>query len=166
MAAGDTLCTFDALSNQPPSANQATHDTHNYRTFLDFDDTTEEFAVFSGVMPAAYTGGGLTVDVHFAMSSATTGNVVLTAAIERVNAGGPDIDADSFAAAQTSGAAAVSGTSGITAVATITFTNGAQMDSLVASEPFRIKVSRDATDGSDTAVGDMELLAGEIRETT
>ena len=45
----------------------------------------------------------------------------------------------------------------------VAFTNGTDMDSVAAGEAFRIKLTRDAV--SDTAAGDAELHAVEIRET-
>lgn len=163
MASGDTLFVFSPEHNQPPTSNFATLDTRNNHPVLDFDDTTNESAIFSSVLPQSYAGGGLTVLVGFSMTSATTGDVDLQAAIERVEAGVLDIDADSFASAQSVIDVSVPGTSGFVAVATITFTDGAQMDSLAVGEKFRIKITRDAA--TDTASGDLELHFVEIRET-
>lgn len=166
MASGDTLIIIDnPHSYAPPTANYATIDTRNTHKVLDFDDTTDEGAVFECVMPENYAGGGVTVYPHFTMSSATTGNVVLTAAFERDADGGQDIDSDGFATAQ-SATIAVPGTSGIIESSnSISFTNGSQMDSVVAGDRFRLKVTRDADNASDTASGDLELLAIRIEET-
>jgi len=165
MAAGDSLIVFGPYQNEPPSSAYATLDLRNLHPVLDFDDTTEEAAVFAGVLPRHYAGGGITVYLHYAMSSATSGNVVWTAAIERVGDGQQDIDSDGFAAAQSSGAVAVPGTSGHVDICTIAFTDGAQMDSLAVGEGFRLKIARDADNASDTATGDAELVAIEVRET-
>ena len=61
MASGDTLLVFHPFDNEPPSANYATLDIRNLHPVLDFDDSTDESAVFSAVLPWAYSGGGLTV---------------------------------------------------------------------------------------------------------
>lgn len=164
MASGNTLLIFAAQDNEPPSANYATLDSRNQHLVLDFDASTDEFAVFSGIMPRNYAGGGVTVYLHYAMSSATSGDVVLTGAFERIGAGSQDIDSDGFASAQ-SVTSTVDGTSGNVKIPTIAFTNGAQMDSVAAGESFRLKISRDADNGSDTATGDLELVAVEIKET-
>lgn len=166
MASGNTLLTFTPQANEPPTANYATLDQRNAHLVLDFDASTDESAVFKGVLPANYAGGGLTLKIHFALSSATSGNVVWQAAIERVGTS-QDIDADSFATANGSGQVAASGTSGIPSVGTITFTSGAQMDSLAAGESFRLKITRDAdsTSATDDATGDAELIAVEVKET-
>lgn len=162
MASGDTLVTFGPLHNEPPSANYATLDTRNGQPVLDFDAGTDETAIFSSVLPRNYAGGGLTVTLHWMASSATSGDTIWQAAIERRNT---DADADSFAAAQSSAASTANGTSGIPSSTTVAFTSGAQMDSLAAGEPFRLKINRDADNGSDTMTGDAELFAVEIKET-
>ena len=163
MASGDTLLVYTPLNNQPPAANFATLDTRNAIVVLDFDPDADEAAVFAGVLPRRYSGGGLTVTLHIMHTSATSGTSRWEAAIERMNT---DEDADSFAAAQ-SAACTANGTSGIISTAAIAFTSGAQMDSLAAGEPFRLKINRDAngTTGTDDATGDAELVAVEIRET-
>lgn len=164
MASGNTLAVFRPLTNEPPSTAYATLDQRNAHIVLDFDDTTAEAAVFTDVLPQNYGGGGLTVYVHYAMSSATTGNVVWTAAIERIGDGIQDINADGFATAQ-SVTAAVPAVAGNVDIASIALTAGAQIDSLAVGETFRLKLTRDATNASDTATGDAELIAIEIRET-
>lgn len=165
MASGNTLCIFTALHNEPPASAFATFDTRNAHAVLDFDASTDEEAVFRGVMPQNYAGGGLTLKIHVMLTSATSGNVVLQAALERVT--GQDADSDGFASFQASGQVAANGTSGIESIATITFTNGAQMDSVVAGDEFRLKIRRDAdsTTATDDAAGDMEYKSCELRET-
>lgn len=165
MAAGDTLLIFAPLQNEAPSSAYATIDLRNLHFVLDFDDTTEEAAVFSGILPRNYGGSGITIYIHYAMSSAESGDVIWTAAVERIGDGQQNIDSDGFASSQSSGAITVPGTSGLVDVCTIAFTDGAQIDSLAVGEAFRLKISRDADNASDTATGDAELLAIEIRET-
>lgn len=166
MASGDTLCTFFPTDNEPPSSNYATLDTRNGHPVLDFDGATDEEAVFSGVMPRNYAGGGLTVYIHVAFTSATSGSGRLQADIERINASSLDIDSDSFTGTFQSAGVSAPGTSGQVVVGSIAFTSGAQMDSLAAGEPFRLKVRRDAdgTSGTDDITTDMELVAVEIKE--
>lgn len=163
MASGDTLCVFTPLHNEPPSSNYATADLRNGHPVLDFDAATDEDAIFTSVLPRHYAGGGLTVTIIWAATSATTGNVIWNSAIERLDTG-TDIDADSFATAQASAASATSATSGAPTYTTITHSSGANMDSLAAGEAFRIKITRDANNASDTMTGDAELIAVEIKE--
>lgn len=166
MASGDSLIQWTAAANEPPASNFATLDLRNSHAVLDFDDTADEAAVFRGVMPQHYAGGGVTVYVHYAMTSATTGKVRWDARFERIGDGQQDIDSDGFASAQSVNVAAVPGTSGHVDIQSIAFTNGAQMDSVAAGESFRLKIERKPSDGTnDTATGDAELLAVELRET-
>lgn len=155
------VLTFLPTSNQPPATGYATLDTRNSIAVLDFDAAAIEAAIFVGVLGSTYAGGGLTVEISWMATSATTGDVKWNAYIER---GNTDQDADSFAAAQTT-TTTTNATSGIETKTTITFTNGAQMDSLAAGETFRLKIERDATAGGDTMAGDAEVKTVVIRET-
>jgi hypothetical protein len=165
MASGNTLAAFTALNNEAPASNFATLDTRNAHVVLDFDATTDEEAVFRGVMPQHYAGGGVTLKIHFMATSATSGNGVWQAAFESLAS--QDADSDGFASFQSSGQVAVNGTSGVESIATITFTDGAQMDSVAAGDEFRLKIRRDAdnTSATDDATGDLELTLVELRET-
>lgn len=163
MASGDTLIVFTPLHNEPPSSNPATLDSRNQHPVLDFDDTTNESAVFTGVMPRNYGGNGVTVYLHYAMSSATANTVDWDVAFERIGDQQQDIDSDSFAAVNSVDDTTVPATSGNVDIVNVTFTDGADMDSVAAGEAFRLKVTRDAA--SDDAAGDAELLAVEIKET-
>jgi hypothetical protein len=163
MASGDTLAVFTPLHNEPPAANAATIDLRNQHPVLDFDTTTGEIAIFRSIMPRSYAGTtGVTVYVTWAASTATSGTIGWLVGFERVGVA-LDIDADSFAADNTITAATVNATSGIPTTTNITFTDGADMDSIAVGEVFRLKITRDVA--SDTAAGDAELLAVEIKET-
>lgn len=166
MATTDTLCVFFPADNEPPSSNYATLDTRNGHPVLDFDASADESAIFTGILPSNYAGGGLDIVLIWAGSSATSGTCRWATAIERVEDEGTDMDADSFATANTAGATAP-GTSGAVQYTTIAHTSGAQMDSLAAGEAFRLKVTRDAdgTSGTDDMTGDAELVAVHIKET-
>jgi hypothetical protein len=77
-----------------------------------------------------------------------------------------DLDSKSFAAANNANPTAASA-SGEVDYATVTFTDGADMDSIAAGEFFRMTVARDAdgTTSTDNMTGDMELVFVEIKET-
>ena len=166
MASGSTLYVWTPASNVSPSSAYATFDTRNAHLCLDFDGATDEEAIFTGVLPRNYAGGGLTVSCYVAFTSATSGSVRIQAAFERIDASSLDIDADSFATFQSAGGTAP-GTSGQVIVVAIAFTDGAQMDSLAVGEAFRLKIRRDAdgTSGTDDITTDMELLRVELKET-
>lgn len=164
MATGNTLLIFHPNDNEPPAASYATADSRNAHQCLDFDAAADESAVFSAILPRTYAGGGLTVCLHYAMTSATTGDVVLTVAFERIGDGQQDLDADGFATAK-SVTVTVPGTSGHVDITNIAFTNGAEIDSIAVGEKFRMNVTRDADAAGDTAAGDLELVGVEIKET-
>ena len=154
---------FTARSNEPPASAYATLDTRNSHAVLDFDAGADESAVFRGLLPAAYAGGGLKVSLHWTTTSATSGNVIWEASIERIGVNLLDIDGDSFATAVTA-TAAVDATIGEVIQTDFLFASGSAMDSLAAGEQFRVKIVRDANNGSDTAAGDAELLLVVVTE--
>lgn len=166
MATTNVLAVFTPLSNEPPASNFATVDTRNGHIVLDFDGATDEEAVFSGVLPAHYSGGGLTIETFWAFTSATTGSLRVQTSIERIDASSLDIDADSFATANSAGGTAPA-TSGQVIKVTTTHASGAEMDSLAAGETYRLKIRRDAdgTSGTDDITTDAELLAVHVKET-
>lgn len=153
---------FKVQDAEFPASNPATPDTRNNHPVLDFDASTNETVYFTGRMPDRYSGGGLRVKIHYSMSSATSGDVDWDVAIERIGDQQLDVDADSFAAANSVDNTTVPGTSGNVDVVEVTFTDGADMDSLAAGEMFRLSLTRDAA--SDTAAGDAEVHRVTVEE--
>lgn len=167
MASGDTLAFFTALHGEPPASNYATLDTRNAIPVLDFDDTTDESIEFGGFMPAHYAGTtGITVTVGWMATTATSGAISLDVAFKSVSDDLDDLDGKPYAAANNANPTAPSATGEVDYV-NITFTNGADMDSIAAGEYFRMKVTRDAngTTSTDNLTGDMELVFVSIKET-
>lgn len=166
MASGETLLILTPLNNEPTATIAATPDTRNAHPTLDFDGAADEEAVFTSILPRNYAGSGLTVLSYWAFTSATSGSLRVQTAIERIDVSSLDIDADSFTAFNSVGGTAP-GTSGQVIAVTTTHASGAEMDSLVAGEMFRLKIRRDAdgTSGTDDIVSDAELLVVEIKET-
>src|SRR3990167_2990919 len=132
MPTGDTLIILSPLNNEPPAASYATLDTRNAQPVLDFDGAADEEAVFSFIVPSHYAGGGFTVVLHVAFTTATTGTANIEVSVER---GSTDMDADSFAT-MTDGSATPNATSGIETQVTIALAN---MDSIVAGDHARLK---------------------------
>lgn len=165
---GKTLARFIALDNNPPASNYATLDTRNSLPVLDFDDgsdagTTDEAAIFLGSMPEdAALGSGLTVYIHWAATTATSGDVIWEVSLARLNANNQDLDGYAFDTATLSSASTANGTCGKTTTCTITVAV-ADTDSIAAGDPFAIKVIRKESNGSDTMAGDAELLLVEVR---
>ena len=175
MASGNSLCTWRATDNEPPATAYATIDIVTVAgdtpddniPVLDFDPGgSSEFATFSGVMPAHYAGTtGVTLTLMWMAADTNGQDVVWNAAFKRAQDNTDDMDANTFATVNTV-TATDSSTSRIINYDDITFTNGADMDSVAAGEYFRLSVSRDAGNGSDTLTGaDAELISAYLTET-
>lgn len=164
MATQQSLLIFHPYNNEPPVSEYAYLSVRNSRPVLVFGGGRDASVVFSGILPNRYAGNGITVYIHYAMVTDVSGNIKWDVEIERVGDSVLDIDGDSFASAQTV-TEAVPGTAGHIGVAAITFSDGAQMDALVAGESFRIRITHnDGSDGANTTSGDTHLLQVEIRE--
>jgi hypothetical protein len=157
-----TRFVFTPNSAEFPTANAPQLIASNARPALAFDAATDESCYWSAVAPQGLTGA-VTVVVTYAMASATSGDVILQAAIEAIS-GGDATDTDaatSFDTANSSSATTVPGTAGYIDQISITMTNA---DSLAAADYFRLSLNRDADNGSDTATGDLYVLAVELRD--
>ena len=172
MASGNTLAHFEPQANQPPDNGFATLDTitaaSGLRMVLDYDDTTDETAIFSSVMPSIYGGGGVTITIRGAMAGAnTTDTMSFDAAFEEVIVGGAMGAGGSDFAAANNANVAVDDDADDEFEFTIAFTDGADMDSVGADDAFRLRLTRDAdsTTSTDDAVGDFQFLSATIQET-
>jgi hypothetical protein len=154
-----TLLLFPALSaDLAASSSPARFARRNGHNLIQFANAATEEAIFTGQLPEAYLGEGLTVVLPWVAQSAASGNVVWGVSFQRLNQAGVNLDdAATWSTEQTttSGAAAVSGK--ITN-ATITFDDGAEIANLAASENFRMRVRRLGSDGSDTMANAAQLL--------
>ena len=158
----DQLNRFDPNVATFPASAPAAASSRNEHPLIAFDDTTDENIVFHALASRDYSDGALTVDLDWVAATATTGDVMWTAAFERIAPGGQDIDSDGFATIQKA-TSTTNGTSGIVTRTSITFTQ-AQADAIAAGDAFRLRVTRDANDGADTLVGDAQLLRVTIRQ--
>jgi hypothetical protein len=151
-----TYTVFTPNQNQPPATDFATLDTRNSILVLDFDDSDDESAIFVGVIPeAASLGSGLKIRLHWAAIE-TSGDCVWDVSLERMNT---NLDTDSFDTIA-SATAATNGTSGVLTVTEITLTT---IDSVTAGDGYRLKVTRNGTNVSDTMSDDAELVLVEVR---
>ena len=97
MASGDTLFVFTPADNEPPSSNYATADTYagatGTRLVLDFDGSAaDETAIFSGVWPAHYDGGGINVVCWYSMDGTDADAIQFELSVEVIQ---DDDDTDS-----------------------------------------------------------------------
>jgi len=158
-----------------PASNFATQDTiaggstpNEVVSVLDFDADASEYADFKFVLPSGYAGGGLTVTVIFSMTSdhdeGTPHKVRWEIGFARIDNDGIAISGDH--AYDTNGVSAIV-PSVVSEVSydDITFTDGADMDSLAAGEMAILRIYRDHDHADDNATGDAELQMIQIRET-
>lgn len=162
-----TYAAFTPLDNQPPTSAYATLDTRTAGVaVLDYDSTALESAIFVGCLPeAAVTTSGLKVRLVWTADTVTnTDAVVWAIQWQRIDTS-TDLDADAFSNTVTATAAA-SGTAGVPVITEITITGTANLDSIVAGDFYRVKISRDGTHTSDALTNDACLVGVEIRDAT
>ena len=164
MAAGDLLIDFFPPCNEPSLTSAATPDTRNGHPVLDFDASADEAALFTGFMPWHYGCNGITayVVVSFLSDTNTDHTAQLEISFERIGDGEQDLDVDGFSAAKDL-TVTVPATSGLTEVANVHFSDGAEIDNIAPGELFRVQVKCDTSDSS--FLGDLELLRLVLRET-
>ena len=128
-----------------------------------FDAGTVEHAVWQFRMPANYASA-LVAKIQYTMASATTGKVDFEVSVMAVtDAEAQDLDADSYDSVNAANAT-VPGTAGYLDEISITLTNA---DSVAVGDYVRIKLERDADDGTDdTAAGDCEVRNFVVEYTT
>jgi hypothetical protein len=167
MASGDTLAVLVPTAARFPTSNAPTFDTRNNHLVLDFDDTADETCYFPGVMPRHYGGSGVTVTIVWMATDTTVTphDCVWYVDWERHQADTTDLDSDGFTGAGNQVTDQEASVSGEPSYASITFTDGADMDSVAAGESFRLLVRREPTDAADDLTDDAELLRVEIKET-
>lgn len=161
----------DAVSNHgtitaTPSAGYATLDTRNSSLVIDFDGDDSEAYWFTGVMPRHYAGTtGVTVTIGWSATSATSGNTYWAGAFKSFTSDTDDLDTKNFAAVNLSASTAASA-AGELIYDTITFTDGADMDSVAIGEYFHLLIARFSHDPLDTMnATDAEIVSVEISET-
>ncbi len=171
MATGDVVGYIHSVSY--PGANAATPDVRvggstpaESFPVHDFDATTDEMLDFHGVLNG-YGGGGITAKVKWGASSATSGTAVWQGAFRRIADDAEDIDAAHTYDYNGSGALTAPSAAGELSYDNITFTDGADMDSLADGEEFIFRLRRDAdsTSATDNMTGDAELVSVIITET-
>ena len=130
----------------------------------DFDDTTVEYLDLYCRLEG-YGSGGLTITVDWSATTATTGDVLWSAAIRRIADDAEDMDAAHTFDYNNATADTAASASGERSRVTVTFTDGADMDSVAVNEYFILRVRRVPTDGNDTLAGDASIHAIIIKET-
>lgn len=130
------------------------------RPYLAFDTTTAETCYWTFAAPQGLSGA-LTAVVTYRAASATSGTAAFSVSLEAISDGdATDTDAgSSFATANSPAAATVPGTAGYIDQYSVTLTNN---DSIAAGDYCRLSLARNVA--SDSAAGDIQVLAVELRE--
>ena len=149
MASGNILWVCEPLAGQAPSTDPAglawiAGNDNAQIPVLTFDPgATEEEMDWKCYMPAHYDGGGVTLHITWSGGAAVgTGNVIWSAQFKSVTIDTDDLDTKAFAAQNDSTADTTASASGETVDSTIAFTDGADMDSVAAGEPFFLRIAR------------------------
>lgn len=139
-----------------------TSDASGARPYLGFDATADEAAYFTFIAPQGLTTP-ISAVATYAMASATSGNVIFDVAVEAITSGDAmDTDStESLDTVNTAAADAVPATAGNAKQVSVTLTNN---DSIAAGDMVRVRFRRVGSSGSDTATGDANLYALEIRD--
>lgn len=129
-----------------------------------FDAANLEQLMWQFRMPDDYASAPV-LSIQFKMASAVTGNVILLGRIAAITAGdATDADAKAFGTVNTSAATAVPATTaGKIGEVDLALTNA---DSVAAGDFVVLWFARDGASGSDTAAGDLELVACTLSYTT
>jgi hypothetical protein len=165
MASTNILYSVTPATNYYIGSNPATPDFDGDVLVLDFDASTDEFAEFLMFLPAHYGATtGITFSLLWSADTATSGNCIWNIAISSLTGDTDNAGTKAFSAVNAVTDAAP-GTAGIIAYATITFTDGADMDSWATGEWAKVRLSRDADNASDTMTGDAQFHALVMTET-
>ena len=152
--------TFRVETAKLPLVNPAQIDAGKSGWRLLFDASTSERVSFDTLL-TPYSGGSISADVQYTMTSATSGGVGIAIFGECITPGdSADIDAGSYGNIN-SGAQTVPGTAGYLSQLGVGMGNP---DSCAQGDRFRFMVSRDTVSTDDTATGDFELRKIRIYE--
>ena len=172
MASGNTLLYLRPTDATPPATLYAQLDwlagasspAENIPV-LAFDSSSTEYMDFRGKMPQHYAAGGLTL-VICSGAATTTGGVRWDVAFRSIEDDTEDLDTTvhsyDYNGVSVTTLASVQGE---VTYDNITFTDGADMDSVGAGDEFILRIKRTHDHADDTAAADAYLHGIEIRET-
>jgi hypothetical protein len=172
MASGNSLLHFTPQHGIPPTTLYAQHDVivgastpAEAIPVIAYDSSATEHMDFRGKMPAHYGGGGVTL-IICSGAATTTGGVRWEAAFRAFEDDTEDLDTTAhtydYNGVTVSTLASVQGE---VTYDNITFTDGADMDSVGAGDEFILRIKRTHDDAGDTAAADAFLYGVSIAET-
>jgi len=122
-------------------------------------DATQEAIFGPWIVPLNYVGTPI-LELKYAMASATSGKVDMEVKVMACS-DGDDVDAAGFDTLnETTGGITVPGTAGLHDTIATPLTNA---DSMAVGDSVWFHIQRDHDDTDDTASGDLELVAAEIK---
>lgn len=127
-----------------------------------FDAATTEYIDFK-VAVRGYAAGGFTINIYWSAATATSGVARWEGAFRRIADDTEDIDTSQTYDYNTVDATAAS-VSGEVAYDVLTFTNGADSDSVADGDVCIFRLARNAAHANDTMTGDAEMWNIVIRE--
>jgi len=156
-----TRAILTPTSAEFPTTNFPALTIVNTRPVLAFDAATDEACTWTLAAPQGLTGA-LTCVLSLIGNAAGTNSTYWEVSVEAVtSADATDLDStDSFATVNT-GNVAMPTTQGHMVQLSVTLTNN---DSMAAADYVRIRISRDANNGSDNFAADAYLLLAEFRD--
>jgi hypothetical protein len=162
MASGDTLAWFAPQCHEPPVSNYGRRNERNTTSPHPIVElSVGDIFIVTFLLIRAYSGGGVTNYIHFAVSSSSD-KIDLETSFERIGDQQQNLDTDGFATANALGDITVPGTSGLVDIVSINHSDGAQMDNLAVGELGRLKIKRIAA--SPEASGVVQIRGTEIME--
>tara|TARA_R110002126_G_scaffold291760_1_gene457019 strand:- start:5138 stop:5644 length:507 start_codon:yes stop_codon:yes gene_type:complete len=168
MASGDTLFVLKPGNGSPPATlaaaltgiDGASVPAERYRVTA-HDDTAVEHWDYKLVMPQAYAGTtGVTLR-FWSGGAAASGNYILSAAFRRVEDDTNDIEASHTYDYNDTSAITAPTVIGEVGIDSLTFTDGADIDSVAAGDMFILRVRVNG----GTIVGDTYIHQIEVQET-
>lgn len=157
-----TRAVFTPFAAEFPATNFPQLLLNNRRPVLAFDAATSETCYWTMDAPQGLTGTQTAV-LSYVAASATTGGVAFDVAVESISSGdATNLGATtSFDTANTGTDAAVPGTAGYLKQISVTLSN---VDSMAAADLIRFSLTRNVAHATDTATGDIQVLALEWRD--
>lgn len=157
MASGDSLGFWDALSSRPPGGGAPLISGINNDVVILFEADNDNTTYFYGFLPSSYAGGNVQIHLIWYATDAATDDIKIDVAFERRQPGTYDFDnGDDFG---TDSSTLITVSDDTLLNTTMIVITAANAGTPVAGEPFRLRVRRDADDGTDT-FADQWLLVG------
>ena len=171
MASGNTLCSGNAMNGVPPATLSAALDKLAGTStpaedipVVAFDSASTEYIDYYCHMPLHYAGGGVTL-TFLVGANTTTGGVTWEAAFRRIEDDAEDMNTSAHTYDFNSlDVATLPSAVGEFNYEVLTFTHGADMDSVAAGEDFILRIRRKHDDSNDTAAADAWLLGWNLKE--